>query len=303
MSRHAGVIAEMVGNLVPGPGVLSGRSTTTVGLIGRGIQASLTPRMHEREGARLGIPYFYVLIDFDLLGLSDDALGSVVTEARTIGFAGLNVTYPFKQAIIDHLDHLDADAEAIGAVNTVVFSAAGTEGHNTDCWGFGESFRERMDDVSLRRVVQFGAGGAGAAVAHALMELGAGSLSIIDSDRGRASRLAESMRRRFANRVHAETDVEATLALADGIVNTTPVGMAKHPGVPFPTDLLDPRHWVAEVVYFPQETELLHHARALDCRTLPGAGMAIYQAVRAFELFTGKTPDRRAMAGFFETAA
>jgi shikimate dehydrogenase len=302
LSRHAGIIAEMVGRLVPDPGVLP-EHAIMVGLIGRGIQASRTPRMHEREGARLGIPYVYVLIDFDLLGLSDDALADVISQARTSGFAGLNVTYPFKQAIIDHLDALDTDAEAIGAVNTVVLSPAGTEGHNTDCWGFGESFRESMDDVPMRRVVQFGAGGAGAAVAHALMELGAGSLSIIDSDRERAARLADSMRRRFANRVHAETDVEATLALADGIVNTTPVGMTKHPGVPFAANLLEPRHWVAEIIYFPQETELLRRARALGCRTLPGAGMAIYQAVRAFELFTGKTPDRRTMAGYFETAA
>jgi shikimate dehydrogenase len=107
----------------------------------------------------------------------------------------------------------------------------------------------------------------------------------------------------FGQRVRAFADVEECLARSDGIVNTTPVGMAKYPGVPFAAGLLQPRHWVAEIIYFPPETELLRHARALGCRTLAGAGMAVYQAVRAFELFTGVAPDRTAMIGHFEAAA
>ena len=93
------------------------------------------------------------------------------------------------------------------------------------------------------------------------------------------------------------------LETCDGIVNTTPMGMQKYPGAPFPLELLRPRHWVAEIVYFPQETELLRAARALGCRALAGTGMAIYQAVRAFELFTGMEPDRREMSRHFEAAA
>lgn len=279
-----------------------GRPHTLIGLVGRGIQSSRTPRMHELEGARLGLLYKYVLVDFDQFGLPDPALGTILRSARARGFAGLNVTHPFKQAVIAHLDALTPEAEAIGAVNTIVFGGSGAIGHNTDSWGFAESFREGMAGAPLQRVVQFGAGGAGAAVAYALMELGASELSVIDTDGARATALCVALARRFPGRIRAEADPAKGLRNADGLVNATPVGMAKYPGLPFPASLLTRRHWVAEIVYFPVETELLARARALGCLTLPGTGMAIYQAVRAFELFTGKAPDRRAMAAHFGAA-
>ena len=86
-------------------------------------------------------------------------------------------------------------------------------------------------------------------------------------------------------------------------MNTTPVGMDKFPGTPFDIGLLQPWHWVAEVIYFPPETALLLTAQALGCRTLAGTGMAVYQAVKAFELFTGIAPDRGAMTAHFQVAA
>jgi shikimate dehydrogenase len=104
-------------------------------------------------------------------------------------------------------------------------------------------------------------------------------------------------------RVETWPDPAAAVRMANGIVNTTPVGMAKYPGTPFDTALLTAEKWVADIIYFPTETELLVAARAIGCRTLPGIGMAIYQAVRAFELFTGRKADRRAMADHFEAAA
>jgi len=279
------------------------RPAIVIGLIGRGIQSSRSPVMHEREGARLGMRYSYVLVDFDRLELGDDALGTVVEALERLGFAGFNVTHPFKQSIIPHLTALAPEAAAIGAVNTVVLKDGGRTGHNTDCWGFAESFRDTMTACPLDRVVQFGAGGAGAAVSYALMELGVADLTIIDSDRERAERLCERMAARFGQQVHASADVGHSLSQAAGVVNTTPVGMVKYPGMPFPAGLLCVRHWVAEIIYFPQETELLRRARALGCRTLAGTGMAVYQAVRAFELFTGVAPDRAAMISHFEAAA
>jgi shikimate dehydrogenase len=274
-----------------------------VGLVGRGIQESRTPAMHEREAARHGLQCTYFLIDFDRLGLADEQIGAVVGAARHCGFHGLNVTHPFKQTVTGHLDALAPEAEAIGAVNTIVFQLDRTVGHNTDSWGFAESFRHGMRDAALRKVVQFGAGGAGAAVAHALLDLGAGELVIVDTDPAKAEGLARRMASRFGAAVRAVPDADGTLAGMDGIVNTTPVGMAKYPGVPFDAGLLDPRQWVAEIIYFPSETELLRRARAVGCRTLAGTGMAIHQAVRAFELFTGRIADREAMAGHFESAA
>ncbi len=273
---------------------------TTIGLLGRGIASSLSPLMHEHEGARQGLDYRYHLIDFDRLDLGDAHLPDVLAEARDLGFAGLNVTYPFKQAVLPLLDDLAPDAAAIGAVNTIVLGER-TVGHNTDCWGFAESFRRDLTDVARGRVLQLGSGGAGAAVSQALLQCGAERLDIYDTDVARAKALAARLQRLLGADVRAVADV-STAAQADGIVNATPVGMSKHPGLPIDESLVEPRHWVADVVYFPLETALVRHARTLGCRVLPGGGMAVYQAVRAFALFTGLEPDAAAMAATFRAA-
>ncbi|RDI59560.1 shikimate dehydrogenase [Microvirga subterranea] len=272
------------------------------GLIGAGIQASRTPAMHEREGAEQGLRYIYKLIDLDALGLGPECLPELVTAAQRMGYSGLNITYPCKQAILPLLDDLTADARALGAVNTVVFQDGRSVGHNTDWWGFAESFRHDLSDVARECVVQFGAGGAGAAVAHALLTLGTGRIDIADTDQGRADRLAEELCRRFGpGRAAAVADLPQAVADADGIVNTTPVGMAKHPGMVLPAELLRAGLWVADIVYFPLETELLRNARALGCRTMGGGGMAVFQAVGAFRLFTGMEPDPERMRRHFQS--
>jgi len=281
----------------------NGTRQLVVGLVGRGIAASRTPRMHELEGDRIGLGYSYLLIDFDTLGLEDADLAAMIDAAETLGFAGLNVTFPFKQTIISLLDDLAPEAASIGAVNTVVFAGGSRTGHNTDCWGFAESFREGMGNADLSRVAQFGAGGAGAAVAHALLAMGARQLTLCDTDSAKAGELAARLSERFAVEVAVANDADMAVRGAAGIVNTTPVGMDKFPGLPFDRALLRPAHWVAEVIYFPPETALLRYSRELGCATLAGTGMAVYQAVKAFELFTGIVPDRAAMTAHFRTAA
>ncbi len=262
--------------------------TTLVGLIGMGIQPSRMPALHEREGAALGLAYIYRLVD---------------VAARRFAFTGLNVTHPCKQAIIPLLDGLSPHASALGAVNTVVFAADGRlVGHNTDWSGFAESFRRELADVPRQRVVLLGAGGAGAAVAHALLTLGVGALSIIDTEGARADRLAAGLRDRFGEgRAIAARDLAAAVDAADGIVNATPVGMANHAGMPVARELLRPDLWVAEIIYFPPETKFLHTARELGCRTMAGGGMAVFQAAEAFRLFTGREPDTKRMIRHFET--
>jgi shikimate dehydrogenase len=270
------------------------------GLIGAGIQASRTPALHEREGADQGLRLVYRLIDLDALGLRADALPELLTAAERMGFAGLNITYPCKQAVVPLLHDLSPDAQALGAVNTVVLRDGRRIGHNTDCSGFAEGFRRGLPGVARSRVVQLGAGGAGAAVAHALLGEGVGLLSVTDVDAGRAVALAAGLKARFgADRAEACTDLQAAMAVADGLVNCTPVGMAKMPGLPLPADLLRADVWVAEIVYFPIETALLRAARALGCRTLDGGGMAVFQAAGAFALFTGMAPDTERMLRHF----
>lgn len=270
------------------------------GLIGAGIQASRTPPMHEREGAAQRLRYVYRTIDLDKLGLGADALPDLLTAAERMGFAGLNITYPCKQAVIPLLHDLSDDARSLGAVNTVVLRDGRRIGHNTDWSGFAGGFRRGLPDVRLDRVVQLGAGGAGSAVAHAALVLGAQELTVFDVDAARARVVADGLCARFgAGRAVAGTDLAAAVARADGLINTTPVGMAKLPGIPLPASLLHSALWVAEIVYFPIETELLRAARALGCRTLDGGGMAVFQAVDAFRLFTGVTPDAERMSRHF----
>ena len=284
---------------------LDQRPAVLVGLIGQGIQASRSPALHEREGAEQGLRLAYRLIDLDLLGLGADRLEELLKAAEWMGFAGLNITYPCKQAVIPLLHELSDGARALGAVNTVVLRDGRRIGHNTDSSGFAEGFRRGLPGVARGRVVQLGAGGAGAAVAHALLAEGVAQLAIRDTEAGRAEALAERLRAHFgADRAVACTDLAGAMAQADGLVNCTPVGMTKLPGMPLPAALLRPSLWVAEVVYFPLETELLRSARALGCRTLDGGRMAVFQAVGAFRLFTGVAPDaERMLRHFGEMAA
>lgn len=272
------------------------------GLIGAGIQASRTPALHEHEGDAQGLRYLYRLIDLDQLKLDSGALPDLLMAAERMNFTGLNITFPCKQTIIPLLDELSPEARGIGAVNTVVLKDGKRIGHNTDCLGFAEGFRRGLQDVARERVVQMGAGGAGAAVAHALLSEGVQLLSIFDVDHSRAQSLADNLNQHFGfGRAVAGHDLPGTLGQADGLVNTTPMGMKKLPGTPVPVELLRPQLWVAEIVYFPLETELLRNARALGCRTLDGGNMAVFQAVKAFELFSGVVPDAQRMLEHFQS--
>lgn len=277
------------------------KQSVLLGLIGYGIQGSLTPSMHEREGEEQGLRTIYKKIDLQQLGLGAEALPELLTAAERMGFAGLNITFPVKQAVIPLLNELSDNSRALGAVNTVVLRDGKRSGHNTDLFGYAENLKRGLPDVKRDRVVQVGAGGAGSAVAEALMQLGVGQLTVFDTDAARAQHVASDLASRHGEgRATAGTDLRAALAEADGLVNTTPVGMAKIPGTPVPPELLRPELWVSEIIYFPIETELLKRARALGCRTLDGGGMAVFQAVRAFQLFTGREPDAERMRRHFK---
>lgn len=282
------------------PSMSSLKPSILAGLIGAGIQGSRTPALHEHEGDALGMRYLYRLIDLDPLKLDSSALPALLDAAQQMGFTGLNITFPCKQVIIPLLDELSDEARGIGAVNTVVLKDGKRVGHNTDCLGFAEGFRRGLPHVAREQVVQMGAGGAGAAVAHALLSEGVKQLTLFDVEPERAQALADNLNRHFgAVRAKAGHDLTAAMATADGLVNTTPMGMAKLPGTPVSKSLLRQDLWVAEIVYFPLETELLRDARALGCKTLDGGTMAVFQAVKAFELFSGIAPDAQRMLAHF----
>ena len=273
-------------------GGAAGRSFLA-GLIGAGIGPSLTPPMHEREAARLGHRLVYRTIDIARLGMEPDSVGYLVDAAARLGFDGLNITHPCKRLVLPALDGLSTEAEALGAVNTVVFGAGGAVGHNTDWSGFARSLRHELPDVPKDRVVVLGAGGAGAAVAYALLVSGVRELVVVDVDASSAEGLAARLTERFPEadcRTGTPDGLGRLLSGADGLVHATPTGMAHHPGLPLDPALLRPSLWVADVVYRPVRTELLRAASARGCRTLNGGGMAVFQASDAFGLITGLEP-------------
>jgi shikimate dehydrogenase len=287
---------------------MSGYSTRKprrlVGLIGANIARSLSPALHDDAFASAGIVGHYHLMDVSTL--PGRSLADLLSAARTAGFDGLNVTHPFKEAVLPLLDEVASDAQRIGAVNTVVFDKSGrTTGYNTDCSGFRHAFVEAFGENAVRGrpVLLLGAGGAGRAVAFALLELGAETLSLFDRDSGRSAGLAAALARHFgAGSTEVVVDPAAASVAAAGIVNATPVGMSGYPGVPLRLDLLQPHHFVADVIYTPIDTDFVKAAQRAGCRTMNGSGMCVYQAAEAFRHFTGITPEVGRMKLTFEAA-
>jgi shikimate dehydrogenase len=279
---------------------MSEEHTLHLGLVGAGIGGSLSKPLHEQEGRACGIPLSYRTIDAEELGFGVDDLPDVLRWASRLGFDGLNVTHPFKQAVVPLLDERSEAVEALGAANTVVIRDGRTTGYNTDWSGFAQSLERTLPGRSGDRVVLVGAGGAGVAVGYALLQLGVRHVAVHDVDPAHAAACVEQLARTFdADRLGVVEDLPAALAAADGLVHATPTGMRGHPGLPLPAELVRPELWVADIVYFPLDTELVQLAAERGCRVVPGGGMAVFQAVGAFELFTGRSPEPERMLAHF----
>jgi shikimate dehydrogenase len=273
-----------------------------VGLVGTGVGPSLTPALHMAEASAQGLEYLYRTIDLTAAGVAPERIGEVLDWARTLGFDALNITYPCKRLVIEHLDEVDDVAAELGAVNTVIFDGPRAVGYNTDTTGFALGFTEGLPGAATDNVVLIGAGGAGAAVGDALLRLGADHLTVVDVDVERATALANEL---AAMRPDARVDASSPEKLAvllpasDGVVHCTPTGMADHAGMPLDPELLHPGLWVTDIVYRPLDTELLHAALAAGCRVCDGGHMAVHQATEAFALITGITPDAERMSRHF----
>lgn len=287
------------------------RESILLGLIGDGISTSLTPPMQEQEAAEHGLLLLYRPVDTAALGLEGEQAQQeaprLLESGRRLGFNGFNITHPFKQTIMDHLDEIDDDARALGAVNTVVFDEQGrAHGHNTDFSGYITGLRGAVPEADLSDVVQLGAGGAGSAVAYALLRAGAESLTLVDLDSSRAADRAAELQRQFPAtvvRARPHAELQDALATATGFAHATPVGMHTHPGMPVEIDWIPADAWVSDVVYLPIRTELVQAAQARGLRVMDGGRMAVGQAVDAFALFTGREADAARMEKHFARLA
>lgn len=273
--------------------------TVLLGLLGEHIKASLTPAMHEAEGRRQGLPLVYRTLDPEDMGLANPDWPHLLVTARRFGYDGLNVTHPAKQILLDVLDGLSDDAALLGAVNTVTFHGGRAIGENTDHTGFSGALNALDIDASTGEVVQIGAGGAGSAVAYALLKAGAPLLTLVDVDLSHARSLMQRLSRAYdASRMRVLSPEQAPVAVrcAAGLVNCTPIGMdGVSDGSPLDPSALHRGLWVGDAVYRPLRTTLVRAAEDLGCTAFGGAHMVVGQAVASFEMFTGRRASREAM--------
>lgn len=266
------------------------------GLIGAPIAQSASPAMHERAADALGIRCHYQLIE--VAGAETIELRAMLDAIKRIGFAGINVTFPYKEAVVALLDDLSPAARAIGAVNTIVIRDNRLVGYNTDATGFERAISGLVKASGHGPVALIGAGGVGKAIAHALAALGVAELSVFDTDRAKAEQIAAQLHGRQPVRIAAS--VEDAMQRAVGLVNGTPIGMLPNRGTPVPEALLHRGLWVADAVYTPLWTPLLTAAKAKGAEIMTGRDLAVHQGADAFELFTGLVPSIVEMGNAFD---
>src|SRR6266704_3226134 len=266
------------------------------GLIGAPIAHSASPAMHECAAEALGAHCHYQLIE--VAGAGREELRALLDGVRRLGFAGVNVTFPYKEAVVDLLDELSPGAGAIGAVNAVVVRDGRLTGYNTDTTGFARAVTPLVTASLHGAVAVIGAGGVGKAIAFALAGLGVSELRIFDTDHAKAAHLAARLEGHV--RTAVAHSVEDALRGVAGVVNGSPVGMLPSLGTPVPDNLLHAGLWVADAVYCPLWTPLLTAAKANGATVMTGRELAIYQAADAFELFTGLVPSSAEMGIAFD---
>lgn len=269
-----------------------------LGLIGSPIAHSASPAMHEAAAEAVGLRAHYQLIDVP--GADEARLRTLLSSLAPIGFFGVNVTYPYKEAVLPLLDELSPGARAVGAVNTIVVRDGRLTGHNTDTTGFSRALAQAFGPQPEGPVALIGAGGVGKAVAVALARFPGLEIRMVDADLGKAEAVAAVLEGHAAVRVCR--DVAEAVDGATGIVNGTPVGMLPDRGTPVPLRLLRPGMWVADAVYSPLWTPLLTAAARIGARTMTGRELVIHQALDAFALFTGREAPASAMERAFDRA-
>ena len=238
--------------------------------------------MHSAAYRALGLDHVYVAFG------TEDTAGAVVAM-RALGIRGLGVTMPHKQRIAEHLDAIDDEARAIGAVNTVVNDDGRLTGHNVDWIGAVRAFGEVLD-VSSARVAVIGAGGGARAIVYGLLREGA---RVTVFNRGEASGRATA--EWFEVEFGGPPGALARAGPFDLIAHATPVGFGDPEATLLPMEALRPGMVVFDAVTVPVATRMLREAETKGCRTIPGVRMQLHQAARQFELYTGISPDLTVM--------
>ena len=272
--------------------------TKLVGLLGNPLGHSFSPAMHNKAFETLGLNYFYLPIE-----VTAEDLPTVAAGIAKMNFAGYNITIPHKIHIMDCLDAIDPLAQAIGAVNTVVFEDGRATGYNTDGEGFVRSLEaESGITVDGKRLFVVGCGGAARAIAMTLAFKGASKVYLCNRTEQKAHDLTAEINSKVkpcSEVVPMDTvRIRDTIRQADVLINTTSIGM--HPEedrIPIDGDLIPGGMVVSDIVYNPARTKLLKIAEEKGCQIVPGLGMLVYQGAEGFRKWTGAEPPVEVMFG------
>jgi len=262
--------------------------TQFCGVIGNPVGHSLSPAIHNAAFRKVGLNFVY-------LAWQVEAIGEAIKGLRALGnFRGASVTIPHKVAAIPFLDHMEQTAQRIGAINTIVAEKGELTGYNTDATGALRALKEGEVELTGKRIVVLGSGGAARAIAFALaVESGAEQLTLLGIDDGERTSLAQEIRSQATLTVKDfhldETTLRRVLPEAHVVIHCTPVGMSpKADATSVPASLLHAGLSVMDIVYNPLETRLLKDAKHVGCKTIPGLEMFLNQAVAQFELWTNQ---------------
>ncbi len=269
-----------------------------LGLIGQSIAQSRSPALHILLGEIHDLPVSYEL--HEPTDASEAAFVATLANLREQGYSGINVTFPYKQLALAHAGEVYQGARLVGSTNTLNLSGS-VAAHNTDYSGFIRGYRQRVGEQAAGRVLLIGAGGVGRAVAFGLFDVGATEIMVADLNAASAASLAQALNAAgFKASSVAPEELAVAAASADGLVNCTPVGHYKTPGLPIAAELIGPQRWAFDAVYTPIDTEFLLQAHASGLAIVSGFDLFIYQGIDAFEIFTGVQTDAQAVLARFK---
>ncbi|MBT9385714.1 shikimate dehydrogenase [Pseudooceanicola sp. CBS1P-1] len=257
------------------------------GVIGHPIAHSRSPQVHGHWLRTMGLRGHYIPMD-----IHHDDLADALKMLPKMGFVGINVTIPHKEAVLKLADIVTDRASLIGAANTLIFRPDGKiHADNTDGYGFLENLKQYAPnwDPASGPAMVLGAGGASRAIVFALLEVGVPEIFITNRTRIRAEQLQSDFGKKL--KVIDWHLASSSMAEAALVVNTTSLGMVNHPELNLNLDVLHPGQVVTDIVYNPLETTLLRRAREAGCVTVDGLGMLLHQAVPGFERWFGARPE------------
>ena len=257
-----------------------------IGLIGNNISSSNAPDIHIRLAKIFQIPLEYLL--FDLKDKEENYFVVLLEELRVAGFKGVNITFPFKEKVIKHIDNISKNSRSVGSANTLIFKKK-IIAQNTDYTGFLKTYNFHFGKNTPGTILVLGAGGVSRAVTFALASLGVEKIFLIDKDKLKEGNLSRDLRLLNINCVVTKPDqIEKIISSFDGIINCTPVGHYDFPGCPLGNLMPNKKQCIFDVVYTPAKTDFVKKGEEVGAKIISGIDLFIFQAIDAFLYFTEK---------------